>query len=64
MTPDVPPLTDDMFINMLCHILVISIGQAILFNVNASSGGLDVVAKVLNKYLHFEIERVLRSQDL
>lgn len=55
VTPDVPPLTDDMFINMLCHILVISIGQAILFNVNASSGGLDVVAKVLNKYLHFEI---------
>lgn len=48
VTPDVPPLTDDMFINMLCHILVISIGQAILFNVNASSGGLDVVAKVLN----------------
>ena len=51
--------TDDMFINMLCHILVISIGQAILFNVNASSGGLDVVAKVLNKYLHFEIGKSL-----
>lgn len=59
VTPDVPPLTDDMFINMLCHILVISIGQAILFNVNASSGGLDVVAKVLNKYLHFEIGKSL-----
>ena len=41
------------------HILVISIGQAILFNVNASSGGLDVVAKVLNKYLHFEIGKSL-----
>ena len=59
VTPNVPPLTDDMFINMLCHILVISIGQAILFNVNASSGGLDVVAKVLNKYLHFEIGKSL-----
>ena len=59
VTPDVPTLTDDMFINMLCHILVISIGQAILFNVNASSGGLDVVAKVLNKYLHFEIGKSL-----
>ena len=59
VTPNVPPLTDDMFVNMLCHILVISFGQAILFNANASSGGLDVVAKVLNKYLHFEIGKSL-----
>ena len=43
---------------------MISIGQAILFNVNASSGGLDVVAKVLNKYLHFEIGKSLTMQDL
>ena len=39
---------------MLCYILVVSIGLSILFNRNASSGGLDIVAKVLNKYLHIE----------
>lgn len=59
VTPNVPSLTDDMLVNMLCHVLVISFGQAILFNANASSGGLDVIAKLLNKYFHIEIGKSL-----
>lgn len=59
VTPDVPPLTDDVLINVICYVLVISFGQAMLFNANASSGGLDIVAKVLNKYIHVEIGKSL-----
>ena len=59
ITPNVPSLTDDMLVNMFCHVLVISFGQAILFNANASSGGLDVIAKLLNKYFHIEIGKSL-----
>lgn len=59
LTPEVPPLTDDMLVNTVCYILVISFGQAILFNANASSGGLDIVAKLLNKYFHLEIGKGL-----
>lgn len=59
ITPDVPALTDDMFVNVLCYVLVVSFGQALLFNINASSGGLDIVAKILNKYLHIDIGKAL-----
>ncbi len=55
ISPNVSPLTNDLFVNVICYVLVISVGQAILFNINASSGGLDILAKLLNKYLHFDI---------
>lgn len=44
---------------MLCYILVVSVGLSILFNRNASSGGLDIVAKIMNKYLHIELGRAM-----
>lgn len=44
---------------MLCYILVVSIGLGILFNMNASSGGLDIVAKMMNKYLHIELGKAM-----
>ena len=44
---------------MLCYILVVSIGLSILFNRNASSGGLDIVAKIMNKYLHMELGKAM-----
>ena len=44
---------------MLCYIFVVSIGLAMLFNRNASSGGLDIVAKFLNKYLHMELGKAM-----
>ena len=59
VTPEVPVLTDEMLVNVICYVLVISFGQALLFNANASSGGLDIVAKLLNKYMHVEIGKGL-----
>lgn len=61
VTPEVPPITDDIFVNTICHVLVVSFGQAMLFNTNASSGGLDIVAKLINKYCHIEIGKALTA---
>lgn len=49
--PDYTSMTGSQELDVLCYILVVSIGLSILFNRNASSGGLDIVAKILNKYL-------------
>lgn len=48
-------LTGDLILDTLCCILIIGMGQALLFNANASSGGLDIIAKIMNKYLHIEV---------
>ena len=45
----------DPWFDLLCFVLVLSASQTILFNINASTGGLDILAKIVNKYLHFEI---------
>ena len=47
--------TGDAFQDMICYLFVVSLGQAILFKRNASSGGLDIVGKFLNKFLHIEL---------
>lgn len=57
--PDVGSLTDSQELDVLCYILVVSVGLSILFNRNASSGGLDIVAKIMNKYLHIELGRAM-----
>ena len=53
--PDFTSLTDDPLLDVLCYVLVVGIAMAILFSYNASSGGLDIVAKILNKYLGMEL---------
>ena len=53
--PDYQSLFADSFLDMICYIFLVSIGLAILFNHNASSGGLDIVAKLLNKYLKMDL---------
>lgn len=57
--PDFGSMTNSQELDVLCYILVVSIGSSILFNRNASSGGLDIVAKVMNKYLHMEIGKAM-----
>lgn len=52
--PNLGSLTDSQELDVLCYILVVSVGLSILFNRNASSGGLDIVAKIMNKYLHMD----------
>ncbi|MBR6347042.1 MAG: YitT family protein [Bacteroidales bacterium] len=46
---------NDPWLDLLCFVLMLSISQAILFRINASTGGLDIIAKIVNKYLHFDI---------
>ena len=53
--PNLGSLTDSQELDVLCYILVVSVGLSILFNRNASSGGLDIVAKIMNKYLHMDL---------
>ena len=57
--PDFGSMTDSQELDVLCYILVVSIGLSILFNRNASSGGLDIVAKIINKYLHIELGKAM-----
>lgn len=49
--PNFQSLTADPLLDTLCYILIVGIAMAILFTYNASSGGLDIVAKIMNKYL-------------
>ena len=57
--PNFGSLTDSQELDVLCYILVVSIGLGILFNRNASSGGLDIVAKIMNKYLHMDLGKAM-----
>lgn len=56
---DFGSMTDSQELDVLCYILVVSVGLSILFNRNASSGGLDIVAKIMNKYFHIELGRAM-----
>lgn len=53
--PNFQSLTRDPLLDVLCYILVVGMAMAILFSNNASSGGLDIVAKILNKYLKMDL---------
>ena len=53
--PEYVSVTGEPFIDMVAYCLLLSAGQAILFNRNASSGGLDIIAKIINKYLRVDL---------
>lgn len=55
LLPNYTSIMQDPFLDMICYIFVVSIGLAILFNRNASSGGLDIVAKLLNKFFRMDL---------
>ena len=55
LVPDVQSITGDQFIDCIAYAVFICVGQALLFTRNASSGGLDIVGKLLNKYLRIEL---------
>ena len=57
--PNFESITCSQELDVLCYILVVSIGLSILFNRNASSGGLDIVAKILNKYLRIDLGKAM-----
>ena len=59
LLPNNQSLTADPTLDVLAYILVVSVGLSILFNRNASSGGLDIVAKIMNKFLHIELGKAM-----
>ena len=59
LTPHVESLSGNIVIDLVCFMIVVGAGQAVLFNMNASSGGLDIVAKIMNKYLHIELGKAM-----
>ena len=57
--PNFQSITQDPLLDVICYILVVGIGLAILFSCNASSGGLDIVAKIMNKFLHMDMGQAM-----
>lgn len=57
--PDFQSITQNPLLDTLCYILVVSIGLSLVFSCNASSGGLDIVAKLMNKYLRMELGKAM-----
>ena len=57
--PNFQSLTQDPLLDVICYILVSAVGLAMMFSCNASSGGLDIVAKLMNKYLRIELGKAM-----
>lgn len=57
--PNVTSPTGDLALDAICMVMVICFGQAVLFNANAASGGLDIIAKIMSKYLHMDLGQAL-----
>ena len=55
MEPGATSVMNDVWLDLLCFVLVLSVCQTILFSANASSGGLDILAKIANKFFHWDI---------
>lgn len=63
LTPMKEAFTDDLFINLTFGILITGVGVGIVFNQNASTGGTDIVAKIINKYFHLDMGKSLMIPD-
>lgn len=57
--PNNQSITGDQMLDVLCYCVLVAVGQAMLFVRNASSGGLDIIAKFLNKYFHMELGKAV-----
>ena len=62
--PDFKSITGDPLLDLICYILVTGIGLAILFSRNASSGGLDIVTKLLNKYFGMDMGKAMSAAGM
>ena len=57
--PNFQSITQDQFLDVLCYAFVVSIGLVMLFSNNAASGGIDIVAKLMNKFLRMDLGRAM-----
>ena len=62
--PNFQSITQDPLLDVICYILVVGVGLAILFSRNASSGGLDIVAKIMNKYLRMDLGQAMSASGI
>lgn len=61
--PMTGPLTKDTLLELFFAIILPAVGSAIVFNQNASTGGTDIVAKILNKLTSIDIGKALLISD-
>ena len=57
-------ITTDLVIATVFGTLISAFGMAIVFNSNASTGGTDILAKILNKFFHINIGKSLLIVDI
>lgn len=57
------PIVDDILLNLIYGIVISGIGMGIIFYQNASTGGTDIIAKIINKFTHIEIGKALLASD-
>ena len=62
--PNFQSITQDPLLDVICYILVVGVGLSILFSRNASSGGLDIVAKIMNKYLRMDLGQAMSASGI
>ena len=55
LAPGETSVMGDLWFDLICFVLILSMSQAIMFRINASTGGLDILAKIVNKYFHFDM---------
>ena len=64
LLPNFTSLTQDATLDLVCYILLVGIGQAMLFSYNASTGGLEIIAKIMNKFLRMDLGKALSSSGM
>lgn len=57
--PGFQSITQDPLLDVICYILVVNVGLAMLFTCNASSGGIDTIAKLMNRFLHIDLGQAM-----
>ncbi|GFZ29717.1 hypothetical protein CSC2_02430 [Clostridium zeae] len=62
--PNIKPISDDVLIQLIFGVLICGLGMGIVFNQNASTGGTDIIAKIINKYFNISIGNSLLAADI
>lgn len=57
------PLSEDILLQLIFGILISGAGMGIVFNQNASTGGTDIIAKIINKYFHIDMGKAVLMSD-
>ena len=64
LLPPLESITGQAFVDLICYIFVLGFSQAVLFGCGSSTGGLDIIAKILNKFTHVELGKAISSCGL